>query len=91
MSLVKNKPSWFDAYYVARLSGLTPSESGKIATRYTEGQTMPLSKGTTKKSIAKNTRTEIKRGKDPKQASAIAYRVARSERAKKGAATRKKK
>ena len=34
---------------------------------------MPLSKGTSQKSVSKNIATEIKAGKDPKQAAAIAY------------------
>lgn len=34
---------------------------------------MPLEKGKSKKTIAKNIKTEIKSGKSPKQAVAIAY------------------
>lgn len=34
---------------------------------------MPLSKGKSKKSFSKNVATEIRAGKDPKQAAAIAY------------------
>lgn len=37
---------------------------------------MPLKKGKSKKSVAANIRTEIKAGKKPKQAVAIAYSVA---------------
>lgn len=38
---------------------------------------MPLKKGKSKKTISKNIETEIRAGKDPKQAAAIAYSVAR--------------
>ena len=34
---------------------------------------MPLKKGSSKKTIQKNIETEIKAGRDPKQAVAIAY------------------
>lgn len=34
---------------------------------------MPLKKGSSKKTIQKNIKTEIKAGKPPKQAEAIAY------------------
>lgn len=46
---------------------------------------MPLIKGKGKKTISKNIATEIRAGKDPKQAAAIAYSVARKgkKRAKK--------
>lgn len=47
---------------------------------------MPLVKGAkakSKKGIAKNIRTEIKAGKDPKQAAAIAYSMAGKSRKKK--------
>lgn len=37
---------------------------------------MPLKSGKSKKSIASNIKTEIKAGKPPKQAVAIAYSVA---------------
>lgn len=37
---------------------------------------MPLKKGSSKKTIARNIRTEVKAGKKPAQAAAIAYRVA---------------
>jgi hypothetical protein len=37
---------------------------------------MPLKKGSSKKVIAQNIKTEIKHGKPPKQAVAIAYSVA---------------
>jgi len=40
------------------------------------GKTMPLEKGSSKKVISRNIETEIKAGKDPKQAAAIAYNVA---------------
>ena len=43
---------------------------------------MPLIKGKTDKSRAKNIETEIKAGKDPKQAAAIAYSVQRSQLSK---------
>jgi hypothetical protein len=39
---------------------------------------MPIKKGYSKASIAKNIRTEIRAGRKPKQAVAIAYSVARS-------------
>jgi len=45
---------------------------------------MPLSKGKSKKSLQKNISTEIKAGKDPKQAVAIAYSVQRKAKKKKG-------
>jgi len=38
---------------------------------------MPLKKGKSKKTIQQNIATEIRHGKDPKQAAAIAYSVAR--------------
>jgi hypothetical protein len=38
---------------------------------------MPLKSGKSKKTIQSNIKTEIKAGKDPKQAAAIAYSVAR--------------
>lgn len=38
---------------------------------------MPLIKGYSKKSISKNISTEIKAGRPPKQAAAIAHSVAR--------------
>ena len=43
---------------------------------------MPLIKGYSKKTIEKNIKTEIKAGRPPKQAVAIAYSIARQ--AKKG-------
>lgn len=43
---------------------------------------MPLVKGKSKKAIQKNIRTEIKRGKKPSQAVAIAYSVAGKSRKK---------
>jgi uncharacterized membrane-anchored protein YhcB (DUF1043 family) len=42
----------------------------------------PLVKGYSKKSIAKNTAAEIRAGKDPAQAVAIAHSVARKAKAK---------
>jgi hypothetical protein len=38
---------------------------------------IPLKKGSSKSTIGKNIATEIKAGKNPKQAAAIAYSVAR--------------
>ena len=38
---------------------------------------MPLKKGSSKKTIQTNIKREIAAGKDPKQAAAIAYSVAR--------------
>jgi hypothetical protein len=43
---------------------------------------MPLKKGRSKKTIAKNIRTEIRHGKPVKQAVAIAYRMAGKSRKK---------
>lgn len=43
---------------------------------------MPLDKGKGKKAISKNIETEVKAGKDPKQAAAIAYNTARDAGAK---------
>lgn len=42
---------------------------------------MPLKKGYSKKTIAKNIRTEIRAGRSKKQAVAIAYAVARKTKA----------
>ena len=38
---------------------------------------MPLKSGSSRETISENIRTEIRHGRDPKQAAAIAYRVAR--------------
>lgn len=43
---------------------------------------MPLKKGSSKKIISKNIATEIKAGKPPKQAAAIAYSVAKKSKKK---------
>lgn len=44
---------------------------------------MPLIKSKSKKARSKNIATEIKAGKDPKQAAAIAYSVPRKAKARK--------
>jgi uncharacterized protein len=44
---------------------------------------MPLKKGSNKETISKNIATEIRAGKDPKQAAAIAYSKARGDQKKK--------
>lgn len=44
---------------------------------------MPLIKSTSKKAIGKNIATEIRAGKKPKQAAAIAYSVQREAKKKK--------
>ena len=51
---------------------------------------MPLIKSTSKKALGKNIATEIRAGKEPKQAAAIAYSV-RREAAKKGSSKPKSK
>lgn len=51
---------------------------------------MPLKTGTSKKTFEHNIRTEIRSGKDVKQAVAIAYAEKRRAQAKKAAAKRKK-
>lgn len=43
---------------------------------------MPLIQGSSRQSISKNIAKEVKAGKDPKQAAAIAYSVAREARKK---------
>src|SRR5216684_586774 len=45
-------------------------------------QIMPLQKGSSQETISSNIGTEIRAGKDPKQAAAIAYSVAGKARAK---------
>ncbi len=47
---------------------------------------MPLKKGSSKKAIQTNIKTEIQAGKDPRQAAAIAYAKAGKTRAPKGKA-----
>lgn len=53
---------------------------------------MTLKKGTSKKVISENIATEIKSGKDPKQAAAISYSIARksSNRVKTAAKAKRK-
>ncbi len=43
---------------------------------------MPLAKGRSRKTISRNIATEIRAGKPPKQAAAIAYRTARKSKKK---------
>lgn len=45
---------------------------------------MPLKKGTSRKDISENIKTEIKHGKPPKQAVTIAYSAARRSGNKRG-------
>jgi hypothetical protein len=51
---------------------------------------MPLIKSTSNKAIGKNIATEIRAGKDPKQAAAIAYSVQREAKASKTKSTARK-
>jgi hypothetical protein len=51
---------------------------------------MPLIKSTSKKAIGKNIATEIRAGKPPKQAAAIAYTVQREARKDKAKTTARK-
>jgi len=51
---------------------------------------MPLIKSTSKKAIGKNIAAEIRAGRDPKQAAAIAYSVQREARASKTKSTARK-
>ena len=51
---------------------------------------MPLIKSTSKKARGKNIATEIRAGKDPKQAAAIAYSVQRDAKASKAKTTARK-
>lgn len=44
---------------------------------------MPLKTGTSRKTLQSNIKTEIKAGRPPKQAAAIAYKKQRQSRAKK--------
>ncbi len=46
---------------------------------------MPLAKGSSRKSMQKNIRTEIAAGKPPRQAVAIAYSVAGKSKKRRGA------
>jgi hypothetical protein len=46
---------------------------------------MPLAKGSSRKVISQNVRTEIKSGRPPRQAVAIAYSVAGKSRKRKAA------
>ena len=50
---------------------------------------MPLKQSATEKAFVQNIKTEIKSGKPPKQAAAIAYSV-QKEAAKKGASAKKR-
>lgn len=51
---------------------------------------MVIKKGYSKKTISQNIATEIKAGKDPDQASAIAYSVAKKAKAKSKGKAKKK-
>lgn len=51
---------------------------------------MPLIKSTSKRAIGKNIATEIRAGKDPKQAAAIAYSVQREAKKAKASSTARK-
>ena len=51
---------------------------------------MPLIKSTSKKAIGKNIATEIRAGKPPKQAAAIAYSIQREAKKSKAKSTARK-
>ena len=50
---------------------------------------MPLKSGSSRETISENIRAEIRHGRDPKQAAAIAYRTAREGKGRKGRKVRR--
>lgn len=62
---------------------LKSADRASIPRRIVVQRDMPLKKSASKKARNENIRTEIKAGKDPKQAEAIGYAVQRRAAAKK--------